>query len=93
MPNLMDIFAGSDEVVRFEPVGPEDEEAAQQETDYVNHVRSSPKPACWAFPRKSSASSAAPASIKDCNYCFHEVVTKTEAQLIAEGFDEDQSRR
>jgi hypothetical protein len=38
MPQLMDIFAGSDEVVRFEPVGPEDEEAAQQETDYVNHV-------------------------------------------------------
>ncbi|GKQ52859.1 hypothetical protein [Bradyrhizobium sp. Ce-3] len=25
--------------------------------------------------------------IRDCNYCFHEVVTKTEAQLIAEGFD------
>jgi hypothetical protein len=24
--------------VRFEPVGPEDEAAAQQETDYVNHV-------------------------------------------------------
>lgn len=38
MPSLMDIFAGSDEVVRFEPVGPEDEEAALQETDYVNHV-------------------------------------------------------
>lgn len=38
MPQLMDIFAGSDEVVRFEPVGPEDEQAAQQETDYVNHV-------------------------------------------------------
>lgn len=38
LPNLMDIFAGSDEVVRFEPVGPEDEEGAQQETDYVNHV-------------------------------------------------------
>src|SRR5689334_5158381 len=30
MPTLMDIFAGSDEVVRFEPVGPEDEQAAQQ---------------------------------------------------------------
>src|SRR6201999_4168986 len=28
--------------------------------------------------------------IRDCNYCFHEVVTKTESQLIAEGFDEDQ---
>ncbi len=38
LPTLMDIFAGSDEVVRFEPVGPEDEAAAQQETDYVNHV-------------------------------------------------------
>ena len=38
MPHLMDIFAGSDEVVRFEPGGPEDEKAAQQETDYVNHV-------------------------------------------------------
>src|SRR5437879_13040175 len=29
-------------------------------------------------------------SIRDCNYCFHEVVTKTESQLIAEGFDEEQ---
>jgi hypothetical protein len=38
MPSLMDIFAGSDEVVRFEPVGPDDEAAAAQETDYVNHV-------------------------------------------------------
>jgi len=38
LPHIMDIFCGSDEVVRFEPVGPEDEEAAQQETDYVNHV-------------------------------------------------------
>lgn len=38
LPNLMDIFAGSDEVMLFEPVGPEDEEAAQQETDYINHV-------------------------------------------------------
>ncbi len=38
MPSLMDIFCGSDEVVRFEPVGAEDEAAAQQESDYVNHV-------------------------------------------------------
>ena len=29
-------------------------------------------------------------SIRDCNYCFHEVVMKTEAQLIAEGFDAEQ---
>ena len=38
LPHMMDIFCGSDEVVLFEPVGPEDEAAAQQETDYVNHV-------------------------------------------------------
>jgi len=38
MPTLMDIFTGGDEVVRFEPVGPEDVAAAEQETDYVNHV-------------------------------------------------------
>jgi hypothetical protein len=38
MPALMDIFCGGDEVVRFEPVGPEDVPAAEQETDYVNHV-------------------------------------------------------
>jgi hypothetical protein len=38
LPDLMSVFAGSDEVVKFEPVGPEDVQAAQQETDYVNHV-------------------------------------------------------
>lgn len=38
MPNLMEVIAGSDEVFRFEPVGPEDEKAAQQETDVCNHV-------------------------------------------------------
>jgi hypothetical protein len=31
-------------------------------------------------------------NIRDCNYCFHEVVTKTEGQLVAEGFDEHQVR-
>ena len=38
MPSLMDIFAGTDMPVRFAPVGPEDIEAAEQETEYVNHV-------------------------------------------------------
>lgn len=38
MPALMEVFASGDEVVRFEPVGPEDEDGAAQETDYVNHV-------------------------------------------------------
>src|SRR5215470_4052389 len=38
LPALMDVFTGGDEVVRFDAVGPEDEAAARQETDYVNHV-------------------------------------------------------
>jgi hypothetical protein len=38
LPELMDISAGSDEVVRFEAVGPADEESAAQETDYAKHV-------------------------------------------------------
>ena len=38
MPSLMEIFAGGDEVVKFSPIGAEDEDAAEQETDYVNHV-------------------------------------------------------
>jgi hypothetical protein len=38
MPSLMEIFAGAEEVVRFDPIGPEDVKAAEQESDYVNHV-------------------------------------------------------
>src|SRR5262252_8254803 len=38
MPSLMDIFCSGDEVVEFHPVGEEDVAAAEQETDYVNHV-------------------------------------------------------
>lgn len=37
-PSLMRIFGAGDEVVRFEPVGPEDEAVAKQATDYINHV-------------------------------------------------------
>lgn len=37
-PGLMKIFAGGDEVVRFEPTGPEDVKGAEQETDYTNYV-------------------------------------------------------
>jgi hypothetical protein len=38
MPPLMEIFAAGEEAVQFAPVGPEDMAAAEQETDYVNHV-------------------------------------------------------
>jgi hypothetical protein len=38
MPSLMRTFTACDDAVIFDPVGPEDTDAAQQETDYVNHV-------------------------------------------------------
>lgn len=38
MPSLMRIFAGGEQVVAFEPNGPEDEDDASQATDYINHV-------------------------------------------------------
>ena len=38
MPSLVRPFVAGEEVVSFEPVGPEDEEGALQATDYVNHV-------------------------------------------------------
>lgn len=38
LPSLTRIFAGADEVVRIEPVGPDDVEQAQQESLYLNHL-------------------------------------------------------
>ena len=38
MPSLMRIFTGGDNVVRFVPESPEDEEVAEQATKYINHV-------------------------------------------------------
>jgi hypothetical protein len=37
-PSLMRIFASGDEMVKFNPHGPEDVKAAEQATDYVNYV-------------------------------------------------------
>jgi len=37
-PSLMRVFASGDDMVKFNPVGPEDVEMASQATDYVNYV-------------------------------------------------------
>ena len=37
-PSLMRVFASGDEMVKFNPHGPEDVEMAKQATDYVNYV-------------------------------------------------------
>jgi hypothetical protein len=38
LPPLLKMFTSSDDVAVFDPVGPEDEEQALQESDYINHV-------------------------------------------------------
>lgn len=38
MPSLCRIFASGDDVVEFQPVGPEDEAAAKQESEYLNYL-------------------------------------------------------
>ena len=38
LPSLLRIFTTADNLVSFDPVGPEDVAAAEQETDYVSHV-------------------------------------------------------
>jgi hypothetical protein len=38
LPDLLDIFLSSDDVVKFEPQGPEDEQGSRQATDAANYV-------------------------------------------------------
>src|SRR3990167_571647 len=38
MPDIIRVFTASDEAVKFDPVGPEDEQSAEQATDYVNYI-------------------------------------------------------
>lgn len=38
MPSIMRTLFGSEKAVQYEPVGPEDEQAAEQASDYVNYV-------------------------------------------------------
>lgn len=38
LPDLLDVFLSSDDVVKFEPQGPEDEQACAQATDATNYV-------------------------------------------------------
>lgn len=38
IPDLMEIFTGGEDVATFEPVGPEDEDLAEQETDTVRQI-------------------------------------------------------
>jgi hypothetical protein len=37
-PSLLKVFGAGEDVCKFSPVGPEDEEQAEQETEYVNHI-------------------------------------------------------
>ena len=37
-PSLLRVFMSGDKVVSFDPHGPEDEQQADQESDYVNYI-------------------------------------------------------
>lgn len=49
LPQLMRVFMAGDEVVQFDPIGPEDEQQAEQETKYVNHIITEKNPAFELF--------------------------------------------
>lgn len=38
LPDILDVFTSQEDLAEFIPVGPEDEEAAKQETDVVSHM-------------------------------------------------------
>jgi len=38
LPQLLKVFVSGDRVVSFDPKSPEDQDAAEQETDYINHL-------------------------------------------------------
>lgn len=38
LPQIIKVFASSDEIVKFQPQGAEDEQAAEQATDYINYI-------------------------------------------------------
>lgn len=49
MPSLMRVFTSGEKIVNFEPVGPEDEQLAKQETDYTNFVVTQKNPIFESF--------------------------------------------
>lgn len=44
LPQIVKVFASTDEIVKFEPQGQEDEAAAEQATDFVNYIWSRDNP-------------------------------------------------
>lgn len=44
LPQIIKVFASTDEIVKFEPQGQEDEQAAEQATDFINYIWSRDNP-------------------------------------------------
>ncbi|RSE91211.1 portal protein [Achromobacter aegrifaciens] len=49
LPDLLEIFLAGDNIGEFEPTGPEDEAAAMQATDYINHLVRKQNPGFLVF--------------------------------------------
>ena len=81
MPALMRVFTSSDEVVVFEPKGPEDVEMAEQATEYAN----------WVFMRDNPGISVLHTMIKDAllsKVGTVKVYWKDETEVTTESYKE-----
>lgn len=77
MPSICRVFTSGEAVVEFNPVGPEDEELAMQETDYVNHVATKENDwfnFVWSWTKSAllQNNSYAKVWVEDCKYVTSE---------------------
>ncbi len=77
MPPLLRPFVAGEEVVSFDPIGPEDEQGAKQSTEYVNHC----------FRRHNNVLHVAQDALKD-GLLFRLGVAKTVLEEVEEGSPE-----
>jgi hypothetical protein len=76
VPSLCRIFASGDDIVEFQPFGPEDEEPAKQESDYLNYLVTQKNP--WPIIFLTWAMDAL--TLKN-GYCFPYVEEKLTTEL------------
>lgn len=89
MPSLMRLFATADNLLDFDPVGKEDEDQAEQESDYVNYLFFKQNPAFlilfyWFFDALTQINGVVKCYWDDSR----KVTTETYTNLTEEGLDE-----
>lgn len=85
LPSLCRIFANGSNVVEFTPIGREDEQAAQQESDYLNYIVTQKNP--WFLTFLTWAQDALQTKNAYC-MAYYEEVLKTEEERYEGQSDE-----